>query len=51
MPRQAAESTERVRNAHLERAVLATLDYATSAEEQSFQADDFRDTPARLTGK
>jgi enoyl-CoA hydratase len=31
--------------------VLATLDYVTSAEEQSFQTDDFRDTLARLTGK
>ncbi|MEU1274321.1 hypothetical protein [Streptomyces sp. NPDC005799] len=51
LPRQAAESTKRVLNTHLERAVLATLDYATSAEEQSFQTDDFRDTPARLTGK
>ncbi|MET7475566.1 enoyl-CoA hydratase/isomerase family protein [Streptomyces sp. NPDC005648] len=50
LPRQAVESTKRVLNMHLERAVLATLDYATSAEEQSFQTDDFRDTLARLTG-
>ena len=48
LPRQAAESTKRVLNMHLERAVLATLDYATTAEEQSFQTDDFRDTLARL---
>ncbi|MGI5460318.1 enoyl-CoA hydratase/isomerase family protein [Streptomyces sp. CA-249302] len=51
LPRQAAESTKRLLNMHLERAVLATLDYATSAEEQSFQTDDFRDTLARLTEK
>jgi enoyl-CoA hydratase len=41
LPRQAVESTKRVLNLHLERAVLATLDYATSAEEQSFQTEDF----------
>jgi len=41
LPRQAVESTKRVLNLHLERAVLATLDYATNAEEQSFQTEDF----------
>ncbi|MGW2520601.1 enoyl-CoA hydratase/isomerase family protein [Streptomyces sp. NPDC001617] len=51
LPRQAAESTKRVLNMHLERAVLATLDYATSAEEQSFRTADFRDSLARLTGR
>ena len=30
------ESTKRVLNMHLERAVLATLDFALSAENQSF---------------
>jgi len=34
---------------HLERAVLATLDFATTAEDQSFQTDDFRTTIAKLT--
>jgi hypothetical protein len=33
----------------LERAVLATLDFATTAEEQSFQTDDFRSSIAKLT--
>lgn len=51
LPRQAAESTKRLLNLHLERAVLATLDYATTAEEQSFQTDDFRDTLSRLTNR
>jgi hypothetical protein len=51
LPRQAAESTERVLNMHLERVVLATLDYATTAEEQSVQTDDFRDNLARLTDR
>jgi hypothetical protein len=31
--------------------VLAALDYATTAEEQSFQTDGLRDTLARLTGR
>jgi hypothetical protein len=32
----------------LERAVLATLDYATTAEEQSFTTDDFYSIVAKL---
>jgi hypothetical protein len=31
--------------------VLATLDYATTAGEQSFRTGDFRDALARLTGR
>lgn len=42
-------STKRLLNLHLERAVLATLDYATTAGEQSFQTDDFRATIAKLS--
>jgi enoyl-CoA hydratase/carnithine racemase len=49
LPRQAVESTKRLLNLQLERAVLATLDFATTAEEQSFQTDDFRATIAKLT--
>jgi enoyl-CoA hydratase/carnithine racemase len=49
LPQQAVESTKRLLNLHLERAVLATLDFATAAEEQSFQTEDFRATIARLT--
>jgi enoyl-CoA hydratase/carnithine racemase len=48
-PRQAVESTKRLLNLHLERAVLATLDFAMTAEEQSFQTEDFRATIERLT--
>src|ERR1700752_4657495 len=42
LPRQAVESTKRMLNMHVERAVLATLDYANAAEDQSFQTEDFR---------
>jgi enoyl-CoA hydratase/carnithine racemase len=49
LPRQAVESTKRLLNLHLERAVLATLDFAMTAEEQSFQTDDFGASITRLT--
>ncbi|MGC5255543.1 enoyl-CoA hydratase/isomerase family protein [Gordonia sp. DT218] len=49
LPQQAVESTKRMLNIHLERAVLASLDYANAAENLSFQTDDFRATIARLT--
>jgi len=49
LPRQAVESTKRLLNLHLERAVLATLDYALSQEAQSFQTEDFAATITRLT--
>ncbi|MEO3787462.1 enoyl-CoA hydratase/isomerase family protein [Actinocorallia sp. B10E7] len=49
LPQQAVESTKRLLNLHLERAVLATLDYAMSQEEQSFQTDDFAAIIDRLT--
>jgi enoyl-CoA hydratase len=49
LPRQAIEGTKRVLNLQLERAVLATLDYAISAEDQSFQTDDFRAVIAART--
>jgi enoyl-CoA hydratase/carnithine racemase len=48
-PRQAVESTKRLLNMHIERAVLATLDYAMTAEELTFQSDDFQTNIARLT--
>nr|WP_307875116.1 enoyl-CoA hydratase/isomerase family protein [Frankia nepalensis] len=51
LPRQAVESTKRLLNIHLERAVLASLDYATNAEEQSFKTQDFADIVAKLTSK
>lgn len=49
LPRQAVESTKRLLNIHLEHAVLATLDYANTAEEQSFQTRDFAAIVDRLT--
>lgn len=49
LPRQAVESTKRLLNIHLERAVLATLDFANMAEDQSFKTDDFAAIIDRLT--
>jgi enoyl-CoA hydratase len=49
LPQQAVESTKRVLNIHLERAVLASLDYALSAEHQSFTTDDFRSIITKLS--
>lgn len=51
LPRQAVEATKRLLNLHLERAVLATLDFATTAEYQSFQTEDFRQTLGGLLAK
>ena len=51
LPRQAVESTKRLLNIHLERAVLASLDFANAAEEQSFQTEDFRNIVTRLNAK
>ncbi|KUI38690.1 enoyl-CoA hydratase [Mycobacterium sp. IS-1496] len=51
MPRQALEATKRLLNIHLERAVLASLDYANTAEEQSFQTEDFQTIVAKLNAK
>jgi enoyl-CoA hydratase len=48
LPQQAVESTKRVLNIHLERAVLASLDYALSAEHLSFMTEDFRSIVAKL---
>ncbi|MFI6361211.1 enoyl-CoA hydratase/isomerase family protein [Nocardia sp. NPDC050630] len=51
LPQQAVESTKRVLNLQLERAVLATLDYALAAEDLTFQSADFRANIAKLTAK
>jgi enoyl-CoA hydratase/carnithine racemase len=40
LPQQAVESTKRLLNLHLERAVLATLDFAISAEDRTFDSPD-----------
>ena len=49
LPRQAVESTKRLLNIQLERAVLATLDFANTAEEVTFSSADFRATITKLT--
>jgi enoyl-CoA hydratase/carnithine racemase len=51
LPRQAVESTKRLLNIHIERSVLATLDFANLAEDQSFRTDDFAAIVARLAAK
>jgi enoyl-CoA hydratase/carnithine racemase len=42
LPQQAVEATKRVLNLHLERSVLATIDFAMSAESESFDTPDLR---------
>ncbi|TMK67255.1 MAG: enoyl-CoA hydratase/isomerase family protein [Actinobacteria bacterium] len=42
LPRQAVEATKRVLNLHLERAVLATIDFGMAAESESFDTDELR---------
>ena len=42
LPRQAVEATKRVLNLHLERAVLATIDFAMASETESFDTPDLR---------
>src|SRR5947209_15351023 len=42
LPKQASEDTKRILNMHLERAVLATLDFALTAEDRSFTSSELR---------
>lgn len=42
LPQQAVEATKRVLNLHVERSVLATIDFAMAAETESFDTDDLR---------
>lgn len=42
LPRQAVEATKRALNLHLERAVLATIDFALAAETESFDTPELR---------
>ena len=51
LPRQAVEATKRVLNLHLERAVLATIDFAMASETASFDTDDLRANVARFLEK
>jgi enoyl-CoA hydratase/carnithine racemase len=48
LPRQAVEATKRVLNLHLERSVLATIDFAMAAETLSFDTDDLQNNVARF---
>ncbi|MGH9085769.1 MAG: enoyl-CoA hydratase/isomerase family protein [Acidimicrobiales bacterium] len=51
LPRRAVEDTKRIFNLHLERAVLATLDFAFAAEDRSFRSPEVRANIDRLRGK
>jgi enoyl-CoA hydratase len=42
LPRRATQDTKRILNIHLERAVLATLDFALTAEDRSFTSPELR---------
>jgi enoyl-CoA hydratase/carnithine racemase len=48
LPRQAVEATKRVLNLHVERAVLASIDFALAAETESFDTEDLRANVARF---
>ena len=48
LPRRAVEDTKRILNLHLERAVLATLDFALTAEDRSFTSPELRANLDRL---
>lgn len=51
LPRRAVEDTKRILNLHLERAVLAALDFALTAEDRSFQSPELRANVDRLLAK
>jgi enoyl-CoA hydratase len=48
LPRQAVEATKRVLNLHVERSVLATIDFAMAAETESFETADLQANVARF---
>ena len=48
LPRQALEDTKRILNLHLERGVLATLDFALGAEDRSFGSPELRASLDRM---
>ena len=48
LPPRAVEDTRRILNVHLDRAVLATLDFALSAEDRSFTSPELRANLDRL---
>jgi enoyl-CoA hydratase len=48
LPQRATEDTKRILNMHLERAVLATIDFALTAEDRSFTSPELRTNLDRL---
>jgi enoyl-CoA hydratase/carnithine racemase len=48
LPRQTVEATKRVLNLHVERSVLATIDFAMAAETESFETADLQANVARF---
>jgi enoyl-CoA hydratase/carnithine racemase len=51
LPARATEDTKRILNMHLERAVLATLDFALTAEDRSFTSPELRANLDRLLAR
>ena len=51
LPARAAEDTKRILNLHLEQAVLATLDFALTAEDRSFTSSELRANLDRLLSR
>jgi len=51
LPRQAVEATKRVLNLHVERSVLATIDFALAAETESFDTPELRANLDRFLGR
>jgi enoyl-CoA hydratase len=48
LPRRAVEDTKRILNLHMERAIVATLDFALAAEDRSFLSPELRANLDRL---
>jgi enoyl-CoA hydratase/carnithine racemase len=51
LPRQAVEDTRRVVNLHMQRAVLATIDFALAAEHRSFDSAELRANLDRMRSR
>src|SRR5215210_6727190 len=51
LPKQATEDTKRILNLHLQRAVLATIDFALTAEDRSFTSPELRANIDRMLKK
>ena len=51
LPQRAVEDTLRIVNLHLERAILATVDYALAAEDRSFSSPELRANLDRMIAK